>query len=117
MYFNQHILIGRPTANPTKEKLGEGDIAKFTIAVDRGGRHNETDFHYVTFFGYQAEKVLEYVKKGMLIIISGATHIDVVKDKTNRNRYYPHFQGFSFRILEKKEEPASAPAPLRAPQY
>lgn len=76
--MNKLILTGRPTKDPQIFYTGEGEkqkmTAKLTLAVNRiFKRENEptADFIPCVAFGRQAKVVEQYVKKGMLVLITG----------------------------------------------
>ena len=76
--MNSVILIGRLTRDP-EVRYGASSqtaIAKFTLAVDRGGKDKNgedrgADFIGITCFGRQAELVEKYVTKGQQIAVQG----------------------------------------------
>ena len=70
--MNQVILIGRLTKDVEVRSGNNGKkYAKVSIAVDRQGKAEETDFPRVTIFGNQAENLAKYQGKGSLIAIEG----------------------------------------------
>ena len=76
--MNSVILIGRLTRDP-EVRYGASSqtaIAKFTLAVDRGGKDKNgedrgADFIGITCFGRQAELVEKYVTKGQQLAVQG----------------------------------------------
>jgi len=78
--MNQVYLMGRLTRDPeVRYSTGEQQraIARYTLAVDRRGRHGEdssepsADFINCVAFGRDAEFAEKYLRKGMRILVSG----------------------------------------------
>lgn len=84
--MNVIILIGRLTKNP-EMKEGNTPMTNFTIAVDREGKNDETDFPRVTVFGKQAENCVRYLSKGSLVAIRGAIRTGQYTDREGRTVY------------------------------
>ena len=83
---NKVLLIGRLGDDPD-EYGGDGrKVASFSIATNRrwkdsgGGWNNKTDWHRVSVFGYQAEKVLNQLCKGSRVFVEGRIQTDEVED-------------------------------------
>lgn len=70
--MNKVVMMGRLVADPkisvTRNEL---TVAKFTIALDRGGKDKGADFAPCTAFGKTAELIGNYFKKGQRILIDG----------------------------------------------
>ena len=56
-----------------------------SIAVDRKGKDNTTDFFNVTAFGKTAEFIEKYFAKGSKIAITGHLQSDTYKNKDGKN--------------------------------
>lgn len=108
--MNRLILSGRPTRAPGISYVGEDAenqkaIAKFTIASNRIYKREgepSADFIPVVAFVRQAKFIEQYVKKGMLILISGPLRNN---DYTNRDGvkvYSFQMVAETVEILEKK---------------
>ena len=71
--MNKVILIGRMTKDAELKFIGGSGqaISKFTLAVKRPFKKDETDFINCTAFGKQAETIASYVQKGQEIAIEG----------------------------------------------
>lgn len=68
--MNQICLVGRLTGDPSSKQFGERVVAEFSIAVNRN-KKDETDFFNVKVWGKSAEFVLNYLRKGRLVSVSG----------------------------------------------
>lgn len=70
--MNKLVLMGRLTKEPqvayTKDQKM---IVRFTLAVNRRGVKDKTDFLEITAFGKNAEFVSKYYKKGQQVAIVG----------------------------------------------
>lgn len=70
--MNNVNLLGRLTKDPedyTSSKKDAMSLCKFTIAINRNAE--QADFIRVTAFGKTAEVILDHVKKGQMVAISG----------------------------------------------
>lgn len=70
--MNNIQLIGRLTKTPELQTSKTTDYCRFSIAVDRVGQKDTTDFFNCTAFGKTAEVICDYVKKGNQIGVSGS---------------------------------------------
>lgn len=107
--MNKLILSGRPTRNPEIIYTGGGEnqkaIAKFTLASNRiFKRENEplADFIPCVAFGRQAKFIEQYVKKGMLIQITGPLRNNDYTNKDGQKVYSFQVVVESIEIMEKK---------------
>lgn len=88
--MNNVVLIGRLTRDPESSNIGvEGKtaISKFTVAVDRDGKKDETDFIRITTFGKQAETCDKYLSKGRQVAVLGRIQTGNYKDKEGNTVY------------------------------
>jgi len=80
--INQVILMGRLTRDPEQRTTSTGKIiASFSIAVDRGGMDDATDFFDVTAWEKLAELVVKYLGKGRRVLVQGRLRQDSWDDK------------------------------------
>ena len=88
MSINSVTLCGRLVATPEASKVGEYQLAKFTIAVDRTyGKDKETDFFNCEVWGKSAEYATKYLTKGSPIAINGRLKQDTwEKDGKKQSR-------------------------------
>lgn len=88
--MNNVSLIGRLARDPEAKEISSGQIAEFTIAVDRrkgrGGEEQEPHWFRVTAFGQTADYVLQYVGKGQRVAISGRLEHRKYQDRDGNNR-------------------------------
>lgn len=72
--MNKCVLIGRLTKDPELKFLaGSGKAnCRFTIAVNREYKKDETDFINCVAWGKTAETISQYMTKGRQIAVSGS---------------------------------------------
>lgn len=77
--MNKIFLIGRLTKAPELKEFGQNKVAKFSLAVDRKFKRDNTDnvdFFNVTVWNKTAEFCEKYLNKGNKIAIVGRIEID-----------------------------------------
>lgn len=94
--MNKVILIGRLTRDPDVRYYNGQDgqqsaIARYTLAVDRPGRHQDgqqsADFISCVAFGKRGEFAQQYFRQGTKIAISGRIQTGSYTDKDGRKVY------------------------------
>lgn len=80
--INQVILMGRLTRDPEVRTTSTGKtIASFSLAVDRGGQDDATDFFEITAWEKLGELVSQYLSKGRRCLVQGRLRQDSWDDK------------------------------------
>jgi single-strand DNA-binding protein len=80
--INQVILMGRLTRDPEVRTTTTGKtITSFSLAVDRGGQDDATDFFDVTAWEKLGELVSQYLSKGRRCLVQGRLRQDSWDDK------------------------------------
>ena len=80
--INQVILMGRLTRDPETRTTPSGkSVTSFSIAVDRVGQDDQTDFFDVTAWEKTGELVQQYLSKGRRVLIQGRLRQDSWDDK------------------------------------
>ncbi len=80
--INQVILMGRLTRDPEVRTTSTGKtIASFSLAVDRGGQEDATDFFDITAWEKLGELVSQYLSKGRRCLVQGRLRQDSWDDK------------------------------------
>lgn len=70
--MNSVILIGNLTTDVELREFGtEKKLAKFGLAVDRGGKDSDTDFFRISVWDRQAEICADFLTKGQKIALEG----------------------------------------------
>ena len=82
MNINKVFLMGRLTADPELRVSANGNVPviRFTIAVSRRMKRDETDFIDC------AEFISKFFRKGSAIIAFGSIQVDNWKDKEGKNQ-------------------------------
>ena len=103
--MNQFTGIGRLTNDPELKYTQAGmAYAKFTLAINRVPKKDETDFINCTAWGKTAEVVGEYVRKGHKLAVIGQLKIDTMGEGENRKTYAGiNVQSVEFLESAKKE--------------
>jgi single-strand DNA-binding protein len=85
---NTIIIYGRLTRDPEAKGTQQTNIARFSIANQRGKKDEEKTFGFydVTCFNKTADAVMQYCKKGSAVLIKGALHWSQFEDKEGRKR-------------------------------
>ena len=105
--MNKVILTGRLTKDVdlrTVQSTGNS-VAKFTIAVSRDFKKDETDFINCTAFGKTAETIERFFTKGRPIMITGRIQVSSY-DKDGQKRYSTDVivDGFEFMLKDNTEQ-------------
>lgn len=115
-YMNKLILSGRPTRDPEIFYTGEGDnqkiAARFTMASNRIHKREgypEADFIPIVAFGRQAKFIESYIKKGILIQITGPLQNNDYTNKDGEKVYGFQVVAETVEIFEKKQAAQDEP--------
>ena len=106
--MNKAVLIGRITKEPEiKYTQSETAVVSFTLAVDRDFKDEQgnyiTDFINCVAWRNQAEFIANYIKKGYLIVISGAIQTRSWQTQNGENRSVTEVIVDSVKNLTPKE--------------
>ena len=88
MNINKVFLMGRLTADPELRVSANGNVPviRFTIAVSRRMKRDETDFIDCVAFRQTAEFISKFFRQGSAIIAFGSIQVDNWKDKEGKNQ-------------------------------
>ena len=91
-------------------------IGQFNVAVNQGwGDNQKTNWVTCKMFNDRAEKIAPYVKKGMLVTVSGALSVDEwEKDGIKNKRVCCIVNDVQLPKNESTEKPNQNPAPQSA---
>ena len=85
--LNMICIQGRLTKDlELRWTQSEKAVVSFTLACDRGGRNNETDFINCVAFGNTAEFAHKYFSKGEMMLIDGRLQQRNWEDKNGNKR-------------------------------
>lgn len=100
--MNKAILLGRLTRDPElRFAAGSGTaVSRFTVAVNRQFKKDETDFINCVAFGKTAETISQYFTKGKQIAVSGAIRTGSYDAQDGTKRYTTDIAVESFDFVE-----------------
>lgn len=106
---NNCSFIGRVGKDPETRFLDNGRcVCKFSLAVNRPIKDKQgnaiTDWFQVDLWGKQAELAGELIRKGALIAVNGATHIDEWTDRDGGRQKMVKVAAEGFQLLESKKD-------------
>ena len=108
--------IGRLTRDCETKNINEKSIiVKFSIACDRAGDRDETDFFDCFLFLPKEAKLPDYLKKGKLVFISGSLQQDRWETKDGEKRSKVVIKIDDLKLLGgngKGSKPAEEPEPV-----
>ncbi len=104
---NMLMVIGRVGKDPETRYFENGRaVSKFSVAVNRPVKdkegHEVTDWFSVDIWGKQAELASELIRKGMLVSVAGACHIDEWTDQAGLKQKMVKVAAESFQLLESR---------------
>lgn len=87
--MNKVVLVGRLTRDPElRFAAGSGTaVSRFTVAVNRQFKRDETDFINCVAFGKTAETISQYFTKGKQIAVSGSIRTGSYDAQDGTKRY------------------------------
>lgn len=98
--MNKVVLIGRTTKSPElRYAPGTGTaVCRFTLAVNRPYKKDETDFINCVAFGKIAETIAQYVLKGRQVAITGSIRTGSYENNAGNKNYTTDvvLDGFEF---------------------
>ena len=98
--MNKVVLIGRTTKGPElRYAPGTGTaVCRFTLAVNRPYKKDETDFINCVAFGKIAETIAQYVLKGRQVAITGSIRTGSYENNAGNKIYITDvvLDGFEF---------------------
>jgi single-strand DNA-binding protein len=104
---NMMMLIGRVGRDPETRYFENGRaVSKFSLAVKRPVKDKQgediTDWFQVDVWGKQAELASELVRKGTLLSVAGACHIEEWTDKDGARQKAVKVSAEHFQLLESR---------------
>ncbi|WP_300384713.1 single-stranded DNA-binding protein [Clostridium sp.] len=99
--MNKVILIGRMTKDPELNfAAGSGTaVTKFTLAITRAFKKEETDFINCIAFGKTGETIAQYLTKGRQLAITGNIRTGSYDAKDGTKRYTTDVVVESFEFI------------------
>lgn len=85
---NSVVLVGRLGKDPEQVEIsGDKTLVRLSVATDRFGKSEATDWHSVKVWGQSADFALRYAKKGALVSVEGRIEYST-SEKDGVKRYY-----------------------------
>lgn len=85
--FNKVILGGRITADPELKQTPQGvSVVTFSLAINRKGAKETTDFINCVAWRGTAEFISKYFQKGSSIVLDGSIQVRSYQDKEDNKR-------------------------------
>jgi single-strand DNA-binding protein len=85
--LNKVILGGRLTADPELKQTPQGvSVVTFSIAINRKGTKETTDFITCVAWRGTAEFISKYFQKGSSIVLDGSIQVRSYQDKDDNKR-------------------------------
>lgn len=104
--MNKFIISGNLTKDVEMKYSQSGKAySKFSVAVKRPFKKDETDFFNVTCFGKTAENVANFLGKGSKVLVEGSVNID-----SKDGKYYTNVIADSVEFLDSKNQSNSQPS-------
>ena len=104
--MNNVILIGRLTRDPELQYSNNGTaFSKFSIAVPRDFKRDETDFINCLAFGKTAETIAEWLGKGRRIALHGRIQTGSYENKNGDTVYTTEIIADRFEFVDSSKEP------------
>lgn len=99
--MNKAILIGRLTRDPELNfAAGSGTaVTRFSLAVTRPFKKDETDFINCVAFGKTAETIAQYITKGRQLAVTGSIRTGSYDAKDGTKRYTTDVVVESFEFI------------------
>ena len=99
--MNKVVLIGRLTKEPElRYAAGSGTaVCRFTVAITRQFKKDETDFINCVSFGKTGETIAQYITKGRQIAVTGAIRTGSYDAQDGTKRYTTDVAVESFEFI------------------
>lgn len=104
------------TQDPTSKQVGEHTLAQFSIGNSRGfGNNVKQNYFNVEAWNKTAQTIMQYVKRGTQLIITGELKYEEWNDQSGNKRSAVKIvcREFTFISSGKKAEDKPAPAPVK----
>jgi len=104
--MNKVILIGRLTKDPELNfAAGSGTaVTRFSLAVTRPFKKDETDFINCIAFGKTGETIAQYLTKGRQLAVTGSIRTGSYDAKDGTKRYTTDIVVDSFEFIGNSNE-------------
>lgn len=108
--MNSTFVIGNITHKPEAKTVNDKTVCAFTVAVNKRGRENASEFFRVSAWNKLGESCAKYLEKGRKVAVRGEVSARAYSGRDGEPRY-------SLEILADEVEFLSPPPPAQdAPQ-
>lgn len=108
--MNKTQLLGRLTKDIELKETANSTIGRFTLAVPRMKKDDETDFINCKVWGKKAEIMEKFIKKGHKVCIAGRLETGSY-EKDGRKVYTTEVVVEDFDFIESKPQPVQTETP------
>jgi single-strand DNA-binding protein len=103
--FNKVFLGGRLTSDPEIKQTPNGKmVCQFSVAVNRKGKDQPTDFINCVAWEKSAELLSKFFRKGSSICVVGELQVRQWKDKDGGNRYATEVRVSEINFVDSKSD-------------
>lgn len=108
--MNKVVLMGRLTRDPElRFAAGSGKgVCRFTVAINRQFKRDESDFINCVAFGKPGETISEHFAKGNRIALTGNIRTGSYEAQDGTKRYTTDVVVESFEFIEAKNSTSSS---------
>jgi single-strand DNA-binding protein len=120
--MNKAILIGRVGKDPEIRQTDNSKVAKFSMATSekwkdkQGEQKEDTTWHNVVVWGKLADVVESWVKKGMLLMVSGKI-INRSYESDGVTKYITEINCYELEMLSKVDSGDAQKVEAAAPIF
>ena len=109
--MNKVVLLGRLTKDPElRYAQGNGTaVCKFTLAVARPFKKDETDFINCVSFGKAAETINQYMTKGRQLAVTGSIRTGIYDAQDGTKRYTTDIAVDEFEFIGNGQGASNTP--------
>ena len=109
--MNKVVLLGRLTKDPElRYAQGNGTaVCKFTLAVARPFKKDETDFINCVSFGKAAETINQYMTKGIQLAVTGSIRTGSYDAQDGTKRYTTDIAVDEFEFIGNGQGASNTP--------
>jgi single-strand DNA-binding protein len=108
--MNELVIIGNITKDPESRTTQSGkQVVTFTVAVNRRGDKDKSDFFRVSVWGESGANCMKYLGKGKKVGVTGSVSASAYKAQDGSPRASLEVSATSVEFLSPKDEGQQAP--------
>lgn len=110
--MNKLTIIGNLTRDPeTRVTQSGSSVCSFTVAVNRRGQDDKTDFFRVSAWNKTGETCQKYLAKGRKVAVTGPVSVSTYTGQDGKTYANLEVMAQDVEFLTPKAEQQTAPAP------